>query len=64
MEDAPEVAARYRVDAAGGLVQEDDLRVMQEGAAEGEALLPAAGKAARQRSFFAAEAKYVYRFLA
>src|SRR5437879_12084315 len=43
-EEIPELAARDRVDAGGGLVEEKKGRLVQHGAAEGEALLPATGK--------------------
>src|SRR5712692_9482613 len=43
-EEIPELAARDRVDPGGGLVKEKKLRLVQHGAPESEALLPAAGK--------------------
>src|SRR5581483_807877 len=41
-----EPAARQRVDAGGGLVEEDNRRLVEEGAAERQALAPAAGQIA------------------
>src|SRR5712691_3120232 len=43
-EEIPELAARDGVDAGRWLVEEKKRRLVQHGAAEGEALLPAAGK--------------------
>src|SRR5580704_855941 len=43
-EEIPELAARDGIDARGGLVEEKKCRLVQHGAAESEALLPAAGK--------------------
>src|SRR6267143_4997720 len=43
-EQIPELAARDGIDARGGLVEEKKFRFVQHGAAEGEALLPSAGK--------------------
>jgi len=42
-EKIPELAARDGIDACGGLVEKEECRLMEHGAAEGEALLPAAG---------------------
>ena len=46
VEDAPEVAARHRVDAVGWLVEEEDLRRVNEGTGEAELLLHPAGEIA------------------
>src|SRR6266446_8459523 len=43
-EEIPELAARDGVDAGRWLVEEKKRRLVQHGAAEGEALLPSAGK--------------------
>src|SRR2546425_3484588 len=40
-EEIPELAARDRIDAGGGLIEEKELWLVQHGAAESEALLPA-----------------------
>src|SRR5208337_1095434 len=47
-EQVPELAARHRVNARRGLIQKDQFGLVQHGAAEGEALFPAAGKLRRQ----------------
>src|SRR5437660_10606866 len=43
-EQIPELAARDGVDAGSGLIEEKKFRLVQHGAAESEALLPAAGE--------------------
>ncbi len=43
-EEVPEGAAGDGVDAGGGLVEEDDLGGVDDGAGQGEALLPASGE--------------------
>src|SRR6266436_9219407 len=43
-QEIPELAARDRIDARGGLVEKEERRLVQHGAAESEALLPATGK--------------------
>jgi len=48
VDQVPELPAGDRVDARGGLVEEEDGRFVQDGAAEREPLLPAAGEGARQ----------------
>src|SRR5882762_3165267 len=55
-EQIPELAARDGVDAGGGLVEEKELGLVQHGAAEGEALLPSAGKLRCEPSEVGAEA--------
>ena len=45
-EEVPEGAAGDGIDAGGGLVEEDDFGRVDDGAAEGEALFPAAGEGA------------------
>src|SRR5438552_2938909 len=47
-EEVPELAACDGVDAGGGFVEEDDVGLVDEGAGEGEALLPAAGERASE----------------
>jgi hypothetical protein len=49
---APELAARQRVGAAGGLVQEQDLGLVQQAGGHGQALLVAAGQLAAGRVEF------------
>src|SRR5260370_23315941 len=43
-EKVPELAARDRINACGGLVEKEKLGFMQHGAAEGQTLLPSTGK--------------------
>ena len=43
-EQVPERAARYRVDAGGGLIEEDNLGRVDDGAGKSEALLPSTGE--------------------
>src|SRR5260370_26564886 len=43
-EESPKLAARDGINPGGGFVEKKKLRLVQHGAAEGEALLPAAGK--------------------
>ena len=47
-EEVPEGAAGDGVNAGGGLVEEDDFGGVDDGAGEGEALLPAAGELRRR----------------
>ncbi len=51
VEDAPEVAARHRIDAIGRLVEEEDLRRVDQGAGKAELLLHPAGEIARLAPF-------------
>ena len=44
----PEIAPRLRIDAGGRLVQQQQLRLVQQARGERQALLPAAGKLARE----------------
>ena len=44
VDQVPEVPAAHRIDAGGRLIQEDDGRLMEDGASERQALLPAAGE--------------------
>ena len=46
IDEAPELAPRDRIDAAGRLVEKHDRRLVQDGAAEREPLTPAAGEIA------------------
>ena len=57
IDEAPELAAGQRIDAAGRLVEKDDRRLVQDGAAEREALAPAAGQIGRVRVLAAARAR-------
>src|SRR3954469_20958686 len=43
-EQVPEFAARHRIDAGGGFIEEQDRGVMHERAGHGEPLAPAAGQ--------------------
>src|SRR5437879_4169853 len=61
-EEIPELAARDRVDAGGGLVEEKKGRLVQHGAAEGEALLPATGKLRGQTSQIGCQAVELNNF--
>ena len=45
-EQIPQRAAGDRIDAGGGLVEEDDFRRVNDGAGEGEPLFPPAGELA------------------
>ena len=47
IDEAPELAARHRIDAAGRLVEKDDRRLVEDRAAERQPLPPAAGEVAR-----------------
>src|SRR5207248_4042344 len=49
LDEAPELAARDRIDAPGGLVEKHDSRFMKDGASQREALAPSAGQLARLR---------------
>ncbi len=49
VDQVPEQPARLRLDARGRLVEEQHRRAVQDGAAEREPLLPAAGQRAHQR---------------
>ena len=51
--------ARQRIDAAGRLVEKDDRRLVQDRAAQREALAPAAGEIARQRVLAALQTRHV-----
>ena len=44
LDQPPELAARHRIDAARRLVEKDDARLVQDGAAERQPLTPAAGE--------------------
>ena len=59
VDQPPELPARQRIDAAGRLVEEDDRRLVEDGAAEREPLPPAARQVAGQRALAAAEAGHV-----
>ena len=54
-DEIPELPARERIDAAGGFVEKDDGRLVEDGAAERQPLPPAAGQIARQRALAAFE---------
>src|SRR5712664_1016179 len=55
-EEVPELAAGDRVDASSGLVEEQELRFVQHGAAEGKTLLPPARKLRSEPAEIRAEA--------
>src|SRR5581483_926973 len=48
-DEVPELAARLRVEAGGGLVEEEEIGIADESAGHGEALFLAAGKLADAR---------------
>ena len=48
VDQVPELAAADRVDARGGLVEEDDRRLVEDRAAQGQPLLPAAREDGRR----------------
>src|SRR6266853_3329630 len=60
--EIPELAARHRVDAGGGLVEEKKGRLVQHGAAQSEALLPATGKLRGQTSQIGCQAVELNNF--
>src|SRR5262249_7384394 len=55
VDQPPELPARQRIDAAGGLVEKEDGGLVQDRASEREALPPAAGEIARERRLAARE---------
>ena len=57
VDEPPEAPARDGVDAARGLVEEHDPRLVQHGAGEGQPLLPAAGQLAGEAVLLALEAR-------
>ena len=59
VDESPEPPPRQRIDAAGRLVEKDDRRLVQDGAAEPETLPPAARERAGQRRLAAAQARHV-----
>src|SRR6266550_3174818 len=62
-EEIPELAARDGVDASGGFVEEKKRGLVQHGAAEGEALLPATGKLRSQAIQIGCEAVELDNFV-
>ena len=64
VDQRPEHAAGQRIDAAGRLVEEHDRRLVEDGAAEGEALAPPAGEIGRPRLLAPAEARHLQHELA
>ena len=64
VDQAPELAPRQRIDAAGRLVEEQDRRLVEDRAAERQPLPPAAGEVARQRRLAAAQAGHLDHELA
>ena len=44
VDEIPEASAVDRINAGGRLIEEDDGRLVEDGAAEGKALFPAAGE--------------------
>ena len=61
VDERPEAAAGEGIDAARGLVQEDDARAVQDRAREGQLLPPAAGQLARQAMLLPAQARHLDR---
>ena len=59
VDETPELAARQRIDAARRLVEEEDRRLVEDGAAEREALPPPAGEVARERLLAAGQAGHL-----
>ena len=59
VDEVPEAAARLRIDARSRLVEEQDRRLVQHGAAERETLLPTAREVGNERIPPASEARHV-----
>src|SRR5437764_2410095 len=59
IDQAPELASRERVHAAGRFVQKQDRGLVQDGAAEREPLPPAAGEIPRQRRLASGETRHL-----
>ena len=59
LDEPPELSARDRIDPSGRLVEKHDSRLMQDGAAEREALPPSAGKIFGLRVLPAGEARHL-----
>ena len=57
VDQIPEAPPRFRLDAGGRLIEKQHRRAMQDGAAERQALLPAAGEGSHQRIFPARPAR-------
>src|SRR5260370_26666539 len=55
-EEVPELAAGDRIDEGSGLVEQQELRFVQHGAAEWQTLLPSAGKLRSEPAEVRAEA--------
>src|SRR5215470_348791 len=62
-EKIPQLAASDGIDAGGRLIEKEKFRFVKHGAAEGEALLPAAGKFSCKASRVRAEAIELNDFL-
>ena len=62
-EQVPQIAARDRIDAGGRLVEKDQTWTVQEGAHQGEPLLPTAGEPARVTIHVRADAGQFDQFL-
>src|SRR5258706_4529162 len=62
-EKIPELAARDGIDARGGLVEKEECRLMEHGAAESETLLPAARKLRGQAIQIGCEAVELDNFI-
>ena len=58
VDDRPEAAAGDGIDAARGLVEEDQARVVEQRAGEGQPLLPAAGERPGDEVLLAAEVRH------
>src|SRR5260370_28503432 len=62
-EEIPELAARDRVDAGGGLVEKKERWLVQHGAAQNEALFPATGNVGGQALQIVCEAVELDNFV-
>src|SRR6185436_15857773 len=59
VDQTPELPPRQRIDATGRLVEKEDRRLVQNRAAERQALTPSTGEVARQRRLTAAQAGHL-----
>ena len=59
VEDSPEIAAGHRIDSVGGLVEEDDVRLMDQRTGEAELLLHASRELVREPALEGPEAAEV-----
>ena len=58
----PEIAARFRIDTGGGLVQQQQFRSVNEAGRERETLFPAAGKLAGKLLFALGQPEFLDAF--